>query len=60
MIPRVRFIGNAILSLLTKIASGYWHVADSQAGYTVINKKALRVIDWDLMFKRYGQPNDVW
>lgn len=59
MIPRVRFIGNAILSLLTKIASGYWHVADSQTGYTVINKKALRVIDWDLMFKRYGQPNDV-
>lgn len=59
LIPRIRFIGNAILSLLTKIASGYWHVADSQTGYTVINKKALHVIDWDSMFKRYGQPNDV-
>lgn len=59
LIPRIRFIGNAILSLLTKIASGYWHVADSQTGYTVINKKALHVIDWDAMFKGYGQPNDV-
>lgn len=58
-IPRVRFIGNAILSFLTKIASGYWHVADSQTGYTVINSKALKVIDWDKMYKRYGQPNDL-
>ncbi|HWN22581.1 MAG TPA: glycosyltransferase family 2 protein, partial [Gaiellaceae bacterium] len=30
LIPRTRYLGNAILSLLTKIASGYWHVADSQ------------------------------
>jgi len=58
-IPRVRFFGNAILSLLTKIASGYWHVADSQSGYTAINKRALHVVDWDKMFKRYGQPNDL-
>lgn len=58
-IPRVRFIGNSVLSLLTKIASGYWHVADSQTGYTAISKRALRAIDWDLMYKRYGQPNDL-
>lgn len=58
-IPKVRFFGNSILSLLTKITSGYWHVADSQTGYTAINAKALRAIDWDLMYKRYGQPNDV-
>ncbi len=59
MIPKVRYIGNALLSLLTKIASGYWHVADSQSGYTVINKVALSRIDWDKMYKRYGQPNDL-
>jgi glycosyltransferase involved in cell wall biosynthesis len=59
MIPRVRFFGNAILSFLTKIASGYWHVADSQTGYAVISKKALKAIDWDKMYKRYGQPNDI-
>ncbi len=58
-IPRIRYIGNSILSFLTKIASGYWHIADSQSGYTAINKKALHTINWDKMYKRYGQPNDL-
>ncbi len=58
-IPRVRYFGNAFLSLLTKIASGYWHIADSQSGYTAINKTALHTINWDRMYKRYGQPNDL-
>jgi len=58
-IPKVRYFGNAILTLLTKIASGYWHVTDSQTGYTAINKKALHLINWDDMYKRYGQPNDL-
>lgn len=58
-IPKVRFFGNATLSLLTKIASGYWGVADSQTGYAAINKRALHAIDWTKMFKRYGQPNDI-
>jgi glycosyltransferase involved in cell wall biosynthesis len=57
-IPKVRYLGNAVLSFLTKIASGYWHIADSQSGYTAINAKALKAIDWDLMYKRYGHPND--
>ena len=59
VIPKVRYFGNSVLSLLTKVASGYWHVADSQTGYTAINKKALATIDWDKMYKRYGQPNDL-
>ncbi|MGW9229088.1 aminotransferase class I/II-fold pyridoxal phosphate-dependent enzyme [Streptomyces niveus] len=58
-IPKIRFFGNSALSLLTKIASGYWGVADSQTGYTAINAKALAAIDWDHMYKRYGQPNDL-
>lgn len=58
-IPTIRFFGNAALSFLTKIASGYWRVADSQTGYTAINAKALKMIDWDAMYKRYGQPNDL-
>jgi glycosyltransferase involved in cell wall biosynthesis len=41
-IPRVRYLGNSMMSLLTKIASGYWHVADSQSGYTAINRQALK------------------
>lgn len=59
VIPKVRYLGNSLLSLLTKIASGYWHVADSQSGYTAINLQALRRLDWDKMYKRYGQPNDL-
>jgi glycosyltransferase involved in cell wall biosynthesis len=58
-IPRVRFFGNAVLSFLTKIASGYWHVVDSQCGYTAINRRALHSLDWDRMYKRYGMPNDL-
>ena len=58
-IPKIRFFGNSALSLLTKIASGYWHVADSQTGYTAISQAALQTIDWDNMYKRYGQPNDL-
>lgn len=57
--PGMRYFGNAFLSLLTKIASGYWHVADFQSGYTAIGKKALHTIDWDAMYKTYGQPNDL-
>lgn len=59
IIPHVRYLGNSMLSMLTKIASGYWHVADSQTGYTAINLDALKTIDWDQMYKRYGQPNDL-
>jgi len=58
-IPKVRYLGNSAMSFLTKIASGYWHVADSQSGYTAINLKALQTIEWDQMYKRYGQPNDL-
>jgi len=58
-IPKVRYFGNSILSLLTKIASGYWHIADSQSGYTAIGKEPLQLIDWNKMYKRYGQPNDL-
>lgn len=57
--PTSRFLGNAVLSLLTKVASGYWHVLDSQSGYTALGKTALHAIDWDIMYKRYGQPNDL-
>ncbi|CAN5193283.1 hypothetical protein BH09ACT13_BH09ACT13_08170 [soil metagenome] len=49
VIPRTRYLGNAVLSLLTKIASGYWHVADSQAGYTAISLDALRRLDLDAL-----------
>ncbi len=59
LIPRTRYLGNAVLSLLTKIASGYWHVADSQTGYTAISLEYLRLLDLDRIYKGYGMPNDM-
>jgi glycosyltransferase involved in cell wall biosynthesis len=59
LIPRARYLGNAVLSLLTKIASGYWHVADSQAGYTAVSLGALRRLDLERLYRRYGFPNDM-
>lgn len=59
IIPKTRYFGNAILSFLTKIASGYWHVADSQSGYAAINLRALQTLDLDGIYKRYGMPNDL-
>ena len=58
LIPRTRYLGNAALSFLTKIASGYWHVADSQSGYTAVNLESLKLLDLDRIYRRYGFPND--
>lgn len=58
-IPKYRYIGNSFLSLFTKIASGYWHVADSQTGYTAISLKVLQTLDLHKIYKRFGMPNDM-
>jgi glycosyltransferase involved in cell wall biosynthesis len=58
-IPRTRYLGNAVLSFLTKIASGYWHVADSQSGYTAVNLETLKLLDLQRVYRRYGFPNDM-
>ena len=44
IIPKIRFFGNSILSILTKIASGYWHISDTQTGYTAISNHALNAL----------------
>jgi len=59
MIPHHRYLGNSFLSLMTKIASGYWHIADSQSGYTAISLMVLRRVDLNKIYKRYGMPNDL-
>jgi len=59
MIPHYRYFGNSFLSLLTKIASGYWHIADSQTGYTAVSLKVLKKLHLDTIYKRYGMPNDM-
>jgi len=59
MMPHYRYLGNSFLSLCTKIASGYWHIADSQGGYTAISHAALQRLNLDGIYKDYGMPNDL-
>lgn len=56
---RWRLLGNVVLSLLTKIASGYWQINDPQDGYTAISGEALEIIDLDSMYEYYGYCNDL-
>jgi len=57
--PRLRFVGNAVLGALTKIASGYWSTGDPQSGYTAISRRALREADIESMYEFYGYCNDL-
>ncbi len=59
VMPKMRYIGNSILSILTKIASGYWHVSDTQCGFTAISLKALQAIKIHDIYRSYGMPNDL-
>lgn len=59
IIPHYRYLGNATLSLLTKIASGYWRVTDSQTGYKAISLYALQTIPIKQLYSRYGYPNHL-
>jgi glycosyltransferase involved in cell wall biosynthesis len=57
--PPARIVGNVVLSAATKLTSGYFHVFDSQCGYTAISRRALLALDLDRMQPRYGYPNDL-
>lgn len=57
--PRVRFFANAALSMLNKIASGYWQIADPQCGYTAISASALRRLDLERISRGYHFENSV-
>jgi glycosyltransferase involved in cell wall biosynthesis len=57
--PRLRFVGNAMLGALTKVASGYWQTGDPQSGYTVISGEALDAVPVEDMYEFYGYCNDL-
>ena len=59
MVPKTRYRGNSILSIMTKMASGYWRVSDTQTGFTAISLNALKKIDIFNIYKSYGMPNDM-
>jgi len=56
--PKLRFFANWTLTVLTKIASGYYKIYDVVDGYTAISKKAIDTINWDKVWKGYGYPID--
>lgn len=56
--PRTRLFGNMLISATTKIASGYYKIADVVDGYTAITRQAIEMIDWDRAWKSYGYPMD--
>ena len=45
--------------MLTKIASGYWHVTDAQTGFTACNKKVIKVLPFKKLYTNYGYPNHL-
>ncbi|KQC09236.1 MAG: glycosyl transferase [Methanolinea sp. SDB] len=54
-----RFFGNAVLTFLTKMASGYWQMMDPQNGFTAISARALERISLDDVYPKYGYCNDL-
>lgn len=54
--PTLRILGNVTLSVLTKFASGYRELYDSQMGYTALHRRVFPLIDWDNTRHGYGYP----
>lgn len=57
--PRYRIFGNIALSLMTRLASGYWHIFDSQNGYTAIRRGTLEQLPLDRIARGYAFENDM-
>ena len=56
--PKIRLVGNWMITMLTKIASGYYKIMDVVDGYTAISKEAIALINWSKAWKKYGYPMD--
>lgn len=57
--PTIRLLGNAVLSFLTKLSSGYWSLFDPTNGYTAIHRRALASLDMDSISERYFFETDM-
>ncbi len=57
--PKVRLFGNAILSLMTKVSSGYYGNFDPTNGYTAIHCKMLNHLNFDNIDDRYFFESDM-
>jgi len=57
--PKHRVFGNIVLSFMTKLASGYWHLFDPQNGYTAIRTEVLQRLPLERVSRRYSFENDL-
>jgi glycosyltransferase involved in cell wall biosynthesis len=57
--PRFRRFGNVLLTLLTRIASGYWGMMDPQNGYTAISEEALAAVDPSSLPSGHDYTNEL-
>ena len=57
--PAVRLWGNAILSILSKLSTGYWNVVDPTNGYTAIHASVLRRLPLQKISRSYFFETDV-
>lgn len=51
--PLVRRFGNLALTVLTKFASGHWHVSDPTNGYVALHRTVLARLDFSRLDRRY-------
>jgi dolichol-phosphate mannosyltransferase len=57
--PATRLVGNAALSFISKLASGYWHIMDPTNGYTAIHRTALAMLPVGRLQRRYFFESDM-
>ncbi|MBI5539974.1 MAG: glycosyltransferase family 2 protein [Bacteroidia bacterium] len=57
--PRIRLIGNSILSLINKIVTGYWNIMDPTNGFIAIHHFALKQLPLDKIENRYFFESDM-
>lgn len=57
--PKIRLFGNAVLSLLCKLSSGYWNLFDPTNGYTAIHANVARHLPFGKISRRYFFETDI-
>lgn len=57
--PTVRLIGNAVLSLISKLSTGYWQTFDPTNGYTAIDARVADHLPFDRISQRYFFETDM-
>ncbi|WP_028101451.1 glycosyltransferase family 2 protein [Pseudoduganella violaceinigra] len=57
--PKLRLFGNAVLSLMCKLSSGYWNLFDPTNGYTAIHANVARHLPFHKISRRYFFETDI-